>query len=125
MERIIFKPKIRKMFDFKGICYLKLNGSIYFLEETKNKSFELLRAAMSGFNKRTNKEKPIFKPFIKEIEQNYKNYLETIKKTKEKKKKYYAQRRILIIKKNIHNLKKKIKQEKRYLMSLNNENKDI
>jgi len=88
MERIIYKPKIKRMFNLKnGICYLHLRGSIYFLEETKNKSIEFLRKFVN-YGSKTPKE------FYKIIHEDYLLKCEVTKKTNIKKKPFYVKLRI-------------------------------
>ena len=69
IKRIVFKPKICKMFNIKGICYLKLRGSIYFLEDYKFDSINFLRKSTNYENK-TPKEfyNIIHSDFLKKIE---------------------------------------------------------
>ena len=114
MERLLYKPKIKKLFNLKesGIWYLKANGSIYFLETIKNESISLLRKAMGSFNYHTNHKKPLFKQFIKEISEDYDNQVKITKKIGIKKKGYYSKMRIQRKTIKIERLQEEIKKEK-------------
>jgi len=104
MERIIYKPKIKKLFNIdNGICYIRIRGKIYFLSNTKYGSIELLR-------KHTNYETKTPKEFYNIIHDNYLKWCEKTKQTNEKKQAYYKQMRLVRKMNKIKELKAEIKQ---------------
>jgi len=118
MEKTLYKYRLRKFGLVEQIYFLKNNGSVYFLEKTKNESLKLLRKAMGGFDKRTNHEKPLFKLFINEIEKDYKIKCEQTKKTEIKKKPFYAKQKIKRARERINKLKEQIKKEELNLIEM-------
>lgn len=98
LQRTIYKPKVRKMFDLEttGIYYLKLRGSIYFLSSYKYNSINLLRKA-------TNYETKEPKDFYNIVHDNYLLECEKTRKTNEKKFKYYKE---IAVKKRLAKIEK-------------------
>lgn len=112
MQRIIYKPKIKRIFNLNnGIYFIKLRGSIYFLKNTKDESINFLRK-FTDYQNKTPKEfyNIINLNFLKKTEQN--------KRTEEKKKPYYAKMRIKRKKEFIKRLKEQIKQEELNLIQI-------
>ena len=108
IKRIVFKPKIKRMFNLNGVCYIKLRSSYYFLENYKSQSIDFLRKYTNFENK-----KPI--EFYNIIHSNYLKECEKTKKIEIKKKPYYAKMRLKRAKERITKLKAEIKKEEEFL----------
>lgn len=110
MNRIVFKQtkKLNKFHLNKGICYLKLRGSIYFLKGTKNESINFLRGVVD-YQKKT----PI--EFYKEINEDFDRKTNAVKQTREKKKTYYNHIKIERLNRKVDKLLKEIEQTKEEL----------
>lgn len=103
MERIIYKSKLKRLFDLNGgICYLKLRGSIYFLASTKYDSISMLRKAMISYEKKQPKE------FYDIIHADYLFWCEKTKKINEKKQKTYKRMGVVKNKEKIKKLQAEI-----------------
>jgi len=104
IQRIVYKPKLKKLGLIGGICFLELRGSIYFLGTTKYESIAILRKVTDFPNK-----KPL--EFYNIIHNNFLKITEQNRQTEIKKKHYYSEMRIKRAELKIQNLKEKIKQE--------------
>ncbi len=112
MERIIFKPKLKRFLDLDtGIYYVKNNGSIYFLKSTKNLSINYLRKFVNYEEK-----KPDF--FYNIIHANYLMQKKASENSEKAKKPYYAKMRISRAKVRIEKLKEQIINEEKDLKVL-------
>ncbi len=110
MERIVFKQtkKLRKFDLQKGIYFLRLRGSIYFLKETKNESIDFLRK-FTNYQDKT----PI--EFYKIIHEEHLRYKNAIAKTFESKKPYYKHIKIERLNRKVKRLFEEIEETKEEL----------
>jgi len=113
IQRIVYKPKLKKFGLVGGICYIELRGSIYFLGSSKYESIGILRKVTNFIDK-----KPL--EFYNIIHNNFLKVTEQNRQTEIKKKPYYSEMRIKGAELKIQNLKEKIKQEEINLNELKN-----
>ena len=114
MEKMQYKQKLKKFGLVGQIYFIKLRGSVYFLEYTKNNSINLLR-------KNTNFETKTPIEFYKIIHQDYLKYTKAIKKTNIKKQEYYKRMAIIKKKNKIERLKEEIKKLKEEIKKQQND----
>jgi len=115
LKKIQFTPKQKRILGINQVYILRFEKPI-FLEETENKSIELLREIFKPYP--TQEKKREFKEFLDIIHKHYLKNKKKIEKIEKKKKEYYKQLRIKERENKIKRLKEEIKK-------LENERKQI
>lgn len=114
IQRMLYKPKLRKLNLVGGVWYIENKGKTYILARTHYDSIAILRKATNYENKEP-------KCFYEIIHNNYIKQTNLNKQREISKTKYYADERIRVKENKIVRLQKEIKEEKIKLIELKNE----